>query len=119
MMEATNLSSNRIKPVFSAKHSSFHIFCKSIAPPPIALESCSNPQKTWQVFKSTMKKCCLILGFSIFVNKSTFGLFGPHHLALGPNRYIVSFFSGFLEIRLKSESFDTLDDLLGFQVQKL
>ena len=32
----------------------WHTNC--IAPQSITLESCSNPQKTWQVFKSAMKK---------------------------------------------------------------
>ena len=45
---------------------------------------------------------------------------GPLCLALGANRYVVVFRCKFLlETRLQSESFDTLDDLLGFQVQKL
>jgi len=40
-----------------------------IAPQRIVLESCSNPQKTWQVFESAMKdKRLLVLGFSFFVS---------------------------------------------------
>jgi len=34
-----------------------------IAPQQIALESCSHPQKTQQVFESAMKKKFLVLGF--------------------------------------------------------
>jgi len=52
-----------------------------------ALESCSNPQKTQQVFKSAMKKRFFDFGF--FVSDITsgvvLGLFGPLHLVLGPN----------------------------------
>jgi len=39
----------------------------SITPLPIVLESCSYPQKTWQVFESAMKKIFLVLGFECFV----------------------------------------------------
>ena len=49
---------------------------------------------------------------------------GPLHLALGSNHSIVAFrWQYFTEVfigtRLQSKSFDTLDELLGFQVQKL
>jgi len=37
-----------------------------ITPLPIALESCSNPQKTQQVFESAMTENCCDLGFWIF-----------------------------------------------------
>jgi len=48
------------------------------------------------------------------------GHLGPLHLALGPKPLDGSILLKFLlETRLQSESFDTLDDLLGFQVQKL
>ena len=48
------------------------------------------------------------------------GIFGPLYLALGPNCKIVLLHSTFvLEARLESKSFENLDDLLGFQVQKL
>jgi len=56
----------------------------------IMLESCSSPQKTWQVLESAMKKISLVLGFGFFVSDVisgiVLGLFGPLHLALGPNR---------------------------------
>jgi len=41
------------------------------------------------------------------------GLFGQVHLALDISLRFL------LETRLKSECFETLDDLLGFRVQKL
>jgi len=48
------------------------------------------------------------------------GHLGPLHLALGPNRLDGNILLKFiLETRLKSESFDTLDDLLGFLLEKL
>jgi len=62
--------------------------CKSIALAPIALESCSNTQKTQQVFESAIKN--KIWGFGFFVSDVisgvVLGLFGPLHLVLGPNR---------------------------------
>ena len=49
------------------------------------------------------------------------GHLGPLCLALGARQPLGSSISMkfLLETRLQSESFDTLDDLLGFQVQKL
>jgi len=44
---------------------------------------------------------------------------GPHHLNLGTNRWMVVFRLFLLETRVKSECFDTLDDLQGFCVRKL
>ena len=41
-----------------------HILAKAFIPQLIALESCSNPQITWQVLESAMKKNFLVLGFS-------------------------------------------------------
>jgi len=35
------------------------------------------------------------------------GLFGPLHLALGPNHQMAVFRSSFIQTRLKSESYDT------------
>jgi len=57
------------------------------------LESCSNPQRTWQVLKSAMKKV-LVVGFSFFVSDiiSGVGLWpfwlrlpgpGPHQVFIG------------------------------------
>jgi len=46
------------------------------------------------------------------------GHLGPLCLALGANGGSISL-KFLLETRLQSESFDTLDDLLGSQVQKL
>jgi len=57
-----------------------------ISPALEALESCSNPQKTQQVFESAMKKK---LGFGLFVSDIisgvVLGLLGLLRLALGPN----------------------------------
>jgi len=36
-------------------------FCAGIPPPTIALKSCSNLQKIWQVLATAMKKIVLIL----------------------------------------------------------
>jgi len=51
-----------------------------------ALEGCSNPQKTQQVFESAMKR---MWGFRFFVSEIisgvVFALFGPLHLALSLN----------------------------------
>jgi len=70
-----------------------------------------------------MEKIFLVLGFKFFVSDVTsgvvLGLFGPLHLALDPNHKMEVFAQVFLETRLNSESFKTLDDLLGFQVKKL
>ena len=64
--------------------------CAGISPLTIALESCSNPQKTQQVFASAMKKKMFVLGFPFFVSDVTseeiLDLFSPLHLALGLNR---------------------------------
>jgi len=62
--------------------------CMGITPLPIVLENYSNPQKTRQVFKSAMKT---LFSFSHFfvngiISGIVLGLFGPLHLALGPNR---------------------------------
>jgi len=64
--------------------------CIGITLPTIAVESCSNLQKIWQVFPFAMKQTFLVLGFRFFVSDIisgvVLGLFGPLHLALGPNR---------------------------------
>jgi len=45
--------------VVEAKIKQFsHCLCMGISPPPIALESCSNPQKPQQAFASAMKEIC-------------------------------------------------------------
>jgi len=80
--------------------------------------------KTQQVFKLAMKNNFFIRGCRFFVSDVVSGrLLGhldPLHLALSPKRWKVIFHSGFYwKPRLNCESFDTLDDLLGFQVQKL
>jgi len=50
----------------------------------IALESCSNPQKIWQVSVCNEKKF-LVSGFFVsdVISSVVLDLFGPLHLALG------------------------------------
>jgi len=86
-------------------------------------ESCSKAQKTWEVFESALEKNFLV-GVRIFCEQrhkwKTFR--PPWPTSPGPGRKPLdgSFWLKFLlETRLQCESFDTLDDLLGFQVQKL
>jgi len=69
-----------------------------------------------------MKTNFLVLFFFVsnIISGVVSSLFGPLHLALGPKLLDSSISLKFLlETKLQSESFDTLDDLLGFQVQKL
>jgi len=71
-----------------------------------------------------LKKNFLLGGYGFFVNDVIIGrTFRPPWPTLpGPGRQpLVGSFSlkFLLEPRLQSESFDTLDDLLGFRVQKL
>jgi len=42
----------------------FMCLSNSITPQPIAPESCSSPQKTWQIFESAMKYKFLVRGFN-------------------------------------------------------
>ena len=69
------------------------------------------------------KQFFLVLGFRFFVSdviSSTFRPLWPISSGPGPKLLGSSISLKFLlETRLKSESFDTLDDLPGFQVQKL
>jgi len=60
-------------------------FCVGISPPTIALESCSNLQKIWQVLATAMKKNCFDFILSDVISGVVSGLFGPLHLALGSN----------------------------------
>jgi len=48
------------------KSAVFGCLTNSIVPLPIVLESCSNPQKTLQVFESAMKKKFFGFGFHVF-----------------------------------------------------
>jgi len=64
----------------------------------IVLESCSNPQKTRRVFKFAMKKNFWFWISDLLsdaISGVVLGLFGPLHLALGPNHWIVVFCSSF------------------------
>jgi len=56
-------------------HGYFGCLTNYIAAQPIVLESCSNPQKTWQVFKSAMKKN-FGFGFRFFVSCSFLDKYG-------------------------------------------
>ena len=76
-----------IVPKNHARADIFALLSNSITHQLIVLESCSNPQKTWQVFKSAMKK--KFLGFGFFVSsdiivRKAFGHFGSYYLAWGP-----------------------------------
>jgi len=57
----------------------------------IALKSCSNPQKIWQVFASALKKNSGLGFVSDIISGVALGLFVPLHLALGPNHEKVVF----------------------------
>ena len=52
---------------------------------------------------------------SAVINGGLFGHLGPGRQPLGGSIFLKFLF----ETRLQYESFDTLDDLLGFRVQKL
>jgi len=70
------------------------------------------------------KKNFLLGGCGFFVSDvisgGLLGHLGPLCLALGANRELVVFrYKFLLETRLQSESFETLNDLLRFRVQKL
>ena len=66
------------------KHVYFMCLSNGITPQPIALESCSNPQKTLQVLESAMKK---ILFFFVndVISKVRFWPFWLMLPGLGPN----------------------------------
>jgi len=67
----------------------FSCLTNPIAPQWIMVESCSNRQKTWQVFESAMKKKIFGFGFRFFVSdvmsKAGFWSFLPAATWLGPN----------------------------------
>jgi len=90
---------------------------------PNALERCSNPWKAWQVFRCAIKKTFFNYGFRLFEWCHNWSTYRPLWLtSSGPGSKPLdgSISHKFLlGTSLKSESFDTLDDLLGFQVQKL
>jgi len=61
-----------------------------------------------------------MLFFDDIISGGLLGHFGPLYLDLGRQSLYGSILLKFLlETRLQSESFDTLDDLLGFRVKKL
>jgi len=57
-----------IVPGFQSKPPVFSCLTNAIAPPPIALESCSNPQKIWQVFEAALEKIFFGWGCGFFVS---------------------------------------------------
>ena len=98
--------------------------CTEISPLLFGLRTWSKCQKTWQVFLSALKKIFFAWGVRVFCEWchkwSTFRppwstLPGPGRQPLGGSISL----KFLLETRLQSESFDTLDDLLGFRIQKL
>ena len=97
-------------------------FANRIAPHPFALKSCSNPQKTQQVFESAIKtnfwfRALLFVGDVISkADFWTFCLLVPDWVQ-PLDRSISLKFS--LKTRLESTSFGTLIDFLVFLVQKL
>ena len=70
-----------------------------------------------------MKIVFLVLGFRFFVSDHKWNSFKPFWpTSSGPRPKLLDgsiSLKFLLETRLKSESFDTLDDVLRFQVQKL
>jgi len=93
--------------------------CVGISSPLYGLRTWSKCQKTQQVFVVCTQKNFLLEGCGFFVSDIiSGGLFS--HLSPGRQPLDVSIsLKSLLETRLQSESFNTLDDLLGFQVQKL
>jgi len=85
------------------------------------------PKRCSKSFSLHSKKKFLLGGCRFFVidviSEGLLGHLGPLCLALGANREVVVLSSILLKFlldsRLQSKSLDTLDDLLGFQVQKL
>jgi len=67
----------------------FGCLTNAIAPPPIALESCSNPEKIRLVFYSALEKIFLVGGCRVFVSDVVSEVvYGPFWLilpGLGPN----------------------------------
>jgi len=77
-------------PRFRPKTSSFRWLTNPIAPPPIALESCSRAQMDRPVFSSAHEKNFLVGGFGFFVSdvisEVVFGTFWLMLAGLVPNR---------------------------------
>ena len=67
----------------------FGCLTNAIAPPPIALESCSNPEKIRLVFYSALEKIFLVGGCRFFetdvISEVVFGSFSLMLAGLGPN----------------------------------
>jgi len=77
------LASSRLR----LKSSSLHVSLRGKSLSTIAIKSCSNPQKIWQVFPFAMK--IEFFGFRFFVSdiisRVVLGLFVQLHLVLAPN----------------------------------
>jgi len=102
----------------SLKPAVFACLTNDIAPPLIALESCSNLQKIRQVGKSLVGYCRIFV--SDIISEVVFGPFWlmfawPKAQLLGQSVSLK--FS--LETKLESESFEPLIDFLAFLGQKL
>jgi len=84
---------------FSLNPAVFGCLTNGIAPLPITLKSCSNPQKIRQVFYSTLEKTFLVEGCGFFVSDVISEVdFGPFWLmlpGLGSNRQVEVFHGSF------------------------
>jgi len=94
----------------------FGCLTNALAPPPIcARELFSGSNGSASLVDCTLKKI-FAWGCGFFVSDViSGGLFGPGRQPLGGSISL----KFLLETRLQSESFDTLDGLLWFRVQKL
>jgi len=79
-------------------------------------ESCSNPQKTRQVFEYAVKNYFFVSDVRSGVLLTLLSHFISPWAQTARWWYVSQVF---IENRLKSESFETLDGLLVFRVQKL
>jgi len=108
---------------FSLKPVVFGCLANAIAPPPIALEGCSNPQNSARLLVCTRKKFFLVGGCWFFVSDVIMKKFWailapvtwPRVQLLGQSISLKIL----LKTRLESESFQSLIDFLAFLVQKL
>jgi len=98
--------------------------CVEVSPVRYALQTREKSQKTRQVFSSALEKKNFCLGVAGFLwGHHKWRTFRPPWPTLpGPGRQPLGgsiLLKFLLETRLQSESFDTLDHLLGFRVEKL
>jgi len=101
----------------------FSCFVNAIAPLPIELESCSNPQKIRQVFLSAMRKKLVgNCGFFVsdVISEVVFWAILAH--VIWPRAQLLDqsiSLKFLLETRFESKSFKPLSNFLAFLVQKL